>query len=94
MKEFIKYAGLDTHKDTIAVAVSDAQGGKVHYFGEISNIPEAVRKRVKQLSPDGERTSFWYEAGPCAYDVYRLMTVATINPALSLVKMTVISNTK
>ena len=26
MKEFSKYVGLDTHKDTIAVAVADAMG--------------------------------------------------------------------
>lgn len=71
MKEFSKYVGLDTHKDTIAVAVSDAQGGEVRYFGEISNTPEAVRKMVKQLCPEGELISFCYEAGPCGYDVYR-----------------------
>ena len=71
MKEFSKYVGLDTHKDTIAVAVSDAQGGKVRYFGEISNTPEAIRKLVKRLCPDGELISFCYEAGPCGYDVYR-----------------------
>ncbi|MCP4233255.1 MAG: IS110 family transposase [Aestuariibacter sp.] len=71
MKEFSKYVGLDTHKDTIAVAVSDAQGGKVRYFGEISNTPEAVRKMVKQLCPDGDLISFCYEAGPCGYEVYR-----------------------
>lgn len=71
MKEFSKYVGLDTHKDTIAVAVSDAQGGKVRYFGEISNTPEAVRKMVKQLCPAGELISFCYEAGPCGYEVYR-----------------------
>jgi len=71
MKEFSKYVGLDTHKDTIAVAVSDAQGGKERYFGEISNTPEAIRKLVKRLCPDGELISFCYEAGPCGYDVYR-----------------------
>jgi len=71
MKEFSKYVGLDTHKDTIAVAVSDAQGGKARYFGEISNTPEAIRKLVKRLCPDGELISFCYEAGPCGYDVYR-----------------------
>lgn len=74
MKEFSKYVGLDTHKDTIAVAVADAQRGKVRYFGEISNTPEAVRKMVKQLCPDGELISFCYEAGPCGYDVYRQIT--------------------
>jgi len=71
MKEFSKYVGLDTHKDTIAVAISDAQGGKARYFGEIKNTPEAIRQMVKQLCPDGELISFCYEAGPCGYDVYR-----------------------
>ena len=28
MKEFNKYVGLDTHKDTIAVAISEIYGGK------------------------------------------------------------------
>lgn len=71
MKEFSKYVGLDTHKDTIAVAVADAMGGQARYFGEIANTPEAIRKMVKKLCPDGEMISFCYEAGPCGYDVYR-----------------------
>ena len=28
MNQFIKYVGLDTHKDTIAVAIADAAGGQ------------------------------------------------------------------
>jgi len=64
MREFSKYVGLDTHKDTIAVAVCDALGGKPRYFGEIANTPEAVRKMVKDLCPDGEILKFCYEAGP------------------------------
>ena len=71
MKEFSKYVGLDTHKDTIAVAVADAMGGQARYFGEIANTPEAIRKMVKKLCPDGEVISFCYEAGPCGYEVYR-----------------------
>jgi transposase len=71
MKEFSKYVGLDTHKDTIAVAIADAMGGQARYFGEIANTPEAIRKMVKKLCPDGEVISFCYEAGPCGYDVYR-----------------------
>ena len=71
MKEFSKYVGLDTHKDTIAVAVADAMGGQARYFGEIANTPEAIRKMVQKLCPDGEMISFCYEAGPCGYDVYR-----------------------
>jgi transposase len=49
MKEFSKYVELDTHKETIAVAVADAIGGKSRYYGEIANTPEAIRKLVKQL---------------------------------------------
>jgi len=71
MKEFSKYVGLDTHKETIAVAVADARGGKTRYYGEIANTPEAIRKLVKKLCPDGEVLSFCYEAGPCGYEVYR-----------------------
>ena len=71
MKEFSKYVGLDTHKETIAVAVADALGGKVRYYGEIANTPEAIQKLVKQLCPDGEVISFCYEAGPCGYEIYR-----------------------
>jgi len=44
MNEFSKYVGLDTHKDTIAVAVSDVFAGKPRYYGEIPNTPEAITK--------------------------------------------------
>jgi transposase len=71
MKEFSKYVGLDTHKETIAVAVADAMGGKSRFYGEIANTPEAIRKLVKNLCPDGEVISFCYEAGPCGYEIYR-----------------------
>lgn len=71
MNEFSKHVGLDTHKETIAVAVADALGGKARYYGEIANTPMEVRKLVKRLCPDGEVISFCYEAGPCGYDLYR-----------------------
>lgn len=44
MKQFIKYVGLDVHRETIAVAVADSDGGEVRYFGEIGNTPEAIEK--------------------------------------------------
>ena len=33
MSQFIKYVRLDTHKDTIAVAIADIAGGKPRYYG-------------------------------------------------------------
>ncbi len=71
MEKFSKYVGLDVHKETIAVSVADEAGGKSRYFGEISNTPEAVRKLLQRLSPEGEVVSYCYEAGPCGYGIYR-----------------------
>jgi transposase len=74
MQEFSKYVGLDTHKDSIAVAVSEACGGKPRYYGEIANTPAEVARLVQRLSPEGEVVSYCYEAGPCGYGIYRQLT--------------------
>lgn len=71
MKQFIKYVGLDTHKDTIAVAIADASGGKPRFYGEIANTATALSKLMKEISPTGEVVSWCYEAGPCGYGIYR-----------------------
>ena len=71
MKEFIKYVGLDVHKETIAVSVAEAAGGEVRYVGEITNTPEAIAKLVKQLKKDDAQLRFCYEAGGCGYVIYR-----------------------
>lgn len=71
MKEFIKYVGLDVHKETIAVSVAEVDGGEVRYFGEIANTAEALSKLVRQLKKGDVRLAFCYEAGPCGYGIYR-----------------------
>ena len=53
MTKFSKYIGLDTHKDTIAVAIAEAGQNKPRYYGEIANTPEAVAKLVKKRPPGG-----------------------------------------
>ncbi len=87
MNQFHKFVGLDTHKDTIAVAVSEANGGPTRYYGEISNTPKALAKLVKTLTAQGDAVSFCYEAGPCGYGIYRQLTAlgqacAVVAPSL------------
>ena len=91
MDKFSKYVGLDTHKDTIAVAIAQAGGGAPRYYGEIANTPEAIARLVKTLTPDGEVLSFCYEAGPCGYGIHRQITrlghdCAVVAPSLIPVK--------
>ena len=74
MKEFSKHVGLDTHKETIAVGLADADGGPARFSGEIANTPEALAKLRRQLKKSGERLSWCYEAGPCGYAIYRQLT--------------------
>lgn len=74
MKQFNKYVGLDVHKETIAVAVADSEGGEVRYFGEIGNTPEAIQKLVRQLRKGDASLSFCYEAGPCGYVIHRQLS--------------------
>jgi transposase len=74
VKQYSRYIGLDVHKDTIAVSISQRDGSKPRFYGDISNTQKAVEKLVKKLSPGGEVLAFCYEAGPCGYGLYRQLT--------------------
>jgi transposase len=74
MKEFIKYVGLDVHKETIAVAVAGSDGAEVRFFGQIANTPQAIEKLVRQLRKGAPQLSFCYEAGPCGYGIHRQLS--------------------
>lgn len=73
MEEYSGYVGLDVHKETIAVAVAYPGRSKPELLGVVANTKKAILNLVRRLSPHGEVVGFCYEAGPCGYEVYRLI---------------------
>ena len=73
MEEYSGYVGLDVHKETIAVAVAYPGRSKPKSLGVIANTKKSILNLVHRLSPDGEAVGFCYEAGPCGYEVHRLI---------------------
>ena len=76
MLDYSKFIGMDVHKDSISVAIAQEGHGELRYYGRIPNSPQAIGKLIKKVCPGGEVMLFCYEAGPCGYEVYRLLTAA------------------
>lgn len=68
------FVGLDVHSESISVAVAGGcRDDEVRYLGRIPNTEAAIRKLVKKHGPAG-RLRVCYEAGPCGYVLYWLLT--------------------
>ena len=77
MDEPVADVSLDVHKDTIAVALAEAdKRGEVREHGKIANTPAAVKTFAGKLSRGGRELGFCYEAGPCGYDIQRQLSAA------------------
>jgi transposase len=73
MQEGIKFfVGLDVHKDTIAVAVAEADRARARVLGSVAH---DVPKLLKLLTRYGEasRVQVVYEAGPTGYGLQRAL---------------------
>jgi len=65
-----KYVGLDVHKQTVAIATADADGGPVRDVGTVSHEVASIAKVLRRLGEPGELL-VTYEAGPTGYGLYR-----------------------
>jgi len=76
-KHSILFIGLDTHKTFTEIAyIEDIRGAKPIRLGRILSNKTAFKKLVRQLQSKypQETLHFVYEAGPCGYWIYRLLT--------------------
>lgn len=76
-KHNIFFIGLDTHKEFSQVAtLEDGRGVKPVNYGKIKTTKQAFVKlaRTFQSKYPGATLHFVYEAGPCGYWIYRLLT--------------------
>ena len=76
-KHNILFIGLDTHKVSTEVAhIEDQHGAKPVHYGKINTTKAAITKLARQYQSKYPQATlhFVYEAGPCGYWIYRLLT--------------------
>jgi transposase len=66
------FVALEVHKNAITAAVLPAEGGQPE-LAQLEHSATAIRRFVKRLG-GGAALALCYEAGPCGYELYRLLT--------------------
>jgi transposase len=67
------YVGMDVHKESIDIALAEV-GGEVRHHGRIGGDMAALSRTVRKLESLGRPLVFVYEAGPCGFGIYRMLT--------------------
>lgn len=68
----IKFIGMDVHKKTITMAISDdVSYSQPRIYGAIANKPEELDRFCRKIKASSSELHFVYEAGPCGYGIYR-----------------------
>jgi transposase len=79
MTTTLRYVGLDVHKESITIAVAEANQAPAQKYATVPNDWPQLRKALKRLSPDLTRLRCCYEAGSTGYHLYRRMREAGID---------------
>ena len=66
------YIGLDIHKESIAMAIADADRAAPRFIGTINPVPGELCKAMRRVCTK-ETTLVVYEAGPCGYGWVRYL---------------------
>ena len=67
------YVEMDVHKKSIDIALAE-MGGEVRHHGRIGGDMNALTRAVRKLESLGQPLVFVYEAGPCGFGIYRMLT--------------------
>lgn len=73
----IVFIGMDTHKESTDVSYAlEGRGNQPQHLGKIPTRKQAMTKLVRQFQSKypGATLHFCYEAGPCGYWMYRLLS--------------------
>jgi transposase len=74
-KSSILFVRMDVHKESLEIAlVEDGANGEVRRYGRIGGTFDAVKIVLRKLVSQGRTLHFYYEAGPCGYELYRYLT--------------------
>jgi transposase len=73
----LRFVGLDVHKDTVAIAVAEADSSAPQVLGVFPNETVSLIKRLKKLGPAGS-VRCCYEAGPTGLGLHRALKEAGI----------------
>lgn len=69
----ILFVGIDVHKESIEIALADGANQEVRRYGMIGGTQDSMCKTLRKLVSLGKTLHFFYEAGPCGYELYRYL---------------------